>query len=98
MYYTVDHVMLYTSVAAISPRNIGKICVATRMKVVVSKMLIGSVMVSCTGMLLRMFMNLYDLEIIDEEAFLKWKEDLNEEYPGKGKALFQVTPIVPTYY
>jgi len=42
------------------------------------------------GMLLRWFMMLYDLELIEEDAFLKWKEDINEEYPGKGKALFQV--------
>lgn len=42
------------------------------------------------GLLLRMFMNLYDFEVIDEDAFLKWKEDINEQYPGKGKALFQV--------
>ncbi|XP_068178970.1 eukaryotic translation initiation factor 4 gamma 2a [Antennarius striatus] len=42
------------------------------------------------GMLLRYFVNLYDMEIIEEEAFLSWKEDVNEEYPGKGKALFQV--------
>ena len=37
-----------------------------------------------------MFMNLYDLEIIDEDAFLRWKEDLTDVFPGKGKALFQV--------
>ncbi|CAL1296001.1 unnamed protein product [Larinioides sclopetarius] len=42
------------------------------------------------GMLLRWFMMFYDQEIIEEEAFLKWKEDVNDEYPGKGKALFQV--------
>ncbi|XP_067012405.1 eukaryotic translation initiation factor 4 gamma 2 [Anabrus simplex] len=42
------------------------------------------------GMLLRWFMNLYDLEIVEEEAFLKWKEHISDEYPGKGKALFQV--------
>ncbi|KAJ8298584.1 hypothetical protein KUTeg_022644 [Tegillarca granosa] len=42
------------------------------------------------GMLLRFFMNFYDMEIIDEEIFLKWKEEVNDEYPGKGKALFQV--------
>uniref|UniRef100_A0A3Q3R9J6 Eukaryotic translation initiation factor 4 gamma 2 n=2 Tax=Monopterus albus TaxID=43700 RepID=A0A3Q3R9J6_MONAL len=42
------------------------------------------------GMLLRYFVNLYDMEIIEEEAFLSWKEDVTEEYPGKGKALFQV--------
>lgn len=42
------------------------------------------------GMLLRLFMNYYDLEIVEEEIFLKWKEEVNDEYPGKGKALFQV--------
>ncbi|XP_071551086.1 eukaryotic translation initiation factor 4 gamma 2 isoform X1 [Panulirus ornatus] len=42
------------------------------------------------GMLLRWFMNLYDLEIVEEDAFLTWKEDLSQDYPGKGKALFQV--------
>lgn len=42
------------------------------------------------GMLLRWFMAMYDLEIVEEEAFLKWKEDVNDEYPGKGNALFQV--------
>ncbi|KAM9860544.1 eukaryotic translation initiation factor 4 gamma 2a [Aulostomus maculatus] len=42
------------------------------------------------GMLLRYFVNFYDMEIIEEEAFLSWKEDISQEYPGKGKALFQV--------
>ncbi|XP_078346401.1 eukaryotic translation initiation factor 4 gamma 2-like isoform X2 [Oculina patagonica] len=42
------------------------------------------------GMLLRMFVLLYDTEVVEEEAFLKWKEDVSEKYPGKGKALFQV--------
>ncbi|XP_048024377.1 eukaryotic translation initiation factor 4 gamma 2b isoform X2 [Megalobrama amblycephala] len=42
------------------------------------------------GMLLRYFVNLYDMEIIEEEAFLSWKEDISQEFPGKGKALFQV--------
>ncbi|XP_050409520.2 eukaryotic translation initiation factor 4 gamma 2, partial [Patella vulgata] len=42
------------------------------------------------GMLLRFFMNFYDMEIVEEEAFLKWKEEVNDQYPGKGKALFQV--------
>lgn len=41
-------------------------------------------------MLLRMFVLLYDTEVVEEEAFLKWKEDVSEKYPGKGKALFQV--------
>ncbi|XP_076471182.1 eukaryotic translation initiation factor 4 gamma 2-like [Babylonia areolata] len=42
------------------------------------------------GMLLRFFVNLYDQEIIEEEAFLNWKEEVTDEFPGKGKALFQV--------
>jgi len=42
------------------------------------------------GMLLRWFVVLYDLEIVEEEAFLRWKEDLSDDTPGKGKALFQV--------
>jgi len=42
------------------------------------------------GLILRWFIALYDLEIIEEEVFLKWKEDINDEFPGKGQALFQV--------
>ncbi|XP_034948638.1 eukaryotic translation initiation factor 4 gamma 2 isoform X2 [Chelonus insularis] len=42
------------------------------------------------GMLLRWFVALYELSIIDEEAFIKWREDVTDAYPGKGKALFQV--------
>ena len=45
------------------------------------------------GLLLRMFIAFYDMEVAEEEAFLKWKEELNEDYPGKGKALFQVCII-----
>jgi len=41
-------------------------------------------------MLLRWFMNLYELEIIDGESFMAWKEDISDDYPGKGQALFQV--------
>ncbi|XP_050811951.1 eukaryotic translation initiation factor 4 gamma 2-like [Gopherus flavomarginatus] len=42
------------------------------------------------GMLLHFFVHFYDMEIIEEEAFLAWKEDISQEFPGKGKALFQV--------
>ena len=48
------------------------------------------------GMLLRWFNILYDLEIVEEEAFLRWKEDVNDQYPGKGKALFQVRVARPS--
>nr|CAH7767903.1 unnamed protein product [Callosobruchus chinensis] len=43
------------------------------------------------GHLLRWFVMLYDMEIVDEEAFLNWKEDVTDAYPGKGQALFQVS-------
>lgn len=42
------------------------------------------------GQLLRWFNALYNLEIVEEEAFLTWKEDVTDAYPGKGQALFQV--------
>lgn len=50
---------------------------------------------SYLGMLLRYFVHFYDMEIIEEDAFLAWKEDITQEFPGKGKALFQV--IVKSY-
>ena len=42
------------------------------------------------GMLLTWFNSLYDDEVVEDEVFLKWKEDINDDYPGKGQALFQV--------
>lgn len=45
-------------------------------------------------MLLRFFVHFYDMEIIEEEAFLAWKEDITQEFPGKGKALFQVSLLL----
>lgn len=36
-------------------------------------------------MLLRYFVNFYDMEIIEEEAFLAWKEDITQEFPEKEK-------------
>ena len=45
-------------------------------------------------MFLRFFVNLYDMEVIDEEVYLRWKEEVNDEFPGKGKALFQVGEII----
>lgn len=49
-------------------------------------------------MLLRFFVHFYDMEIIEEEAFLAWKEDITQEFPGKGKALFQVNLITLETY
>jgi len=42
------------------------------------------------GLLLRWFVALYETDIVDEHVFLKWKDEVNDSYPGKGKALFQV--------
>jgi translation initiation factor 4G len=42
-------------------------------------------------LLLRLFVYSYDLDVIEEDAYFKWKEDINDDIPGKGKALFQVS-------
>ncbi|XP_073811340.1 N-acetyltransferase 1 [Musca autumnalis] len=42
------------------------------------------------GMLCRWFKYLYEAEVIDEETFIMWKEEISDKYPGKGAALFQV--------
>ena len=42
------------------------------------------------GLMLRWFVALYEADIIEEHSFLRWKEDVNDMYQGKGKALFQV--------
>lgn len=42
------------------------------------------------GVLLRWFQEMYELNVIEEDAFLRYKEDVTDIYPGKGKALFQV--------
>ncbi len=39
-------------------------------------------------------MALYENDIIEEGSFLRWKEDVNDTYPGKGKALFQVQLVI----
>lgn len=42
------------------------------------------------GLIEKWFDMLYEHEIVEEEVFFKWREDINDEYPGKGKSLFQV--------
>ena len=39
-------------------------------------------------------MNLYNFEVIDEDAFIQWKEELNDVHSGKGQALFQVVHLI----
>jgi len=34
-------------------------------------------------------MSWYDLDVIEEDAFLKWKEKSSHSFQGKGKALFR---------
>lgn len=51
-----------------------------------------------TGLLLRLFSYWYELDVIEEDAFLKWKEDISHNFPGKGKALFQVNKYIATIY
>ena len=57
------------------------------------------IIIVCTipDLLLRLFSYWYDMDVIEEEAFIKWKEDLSQPYPGKGQALFQVS-ISPIFY
>jgi hypothetical protein len=43
--------------------------------------------------LAHLFNQMYDLEIIEEEAFFRWKDEINENYPNKGQALFYVRTI-----
>jgi hypothetical protein len=40
--------------------------------------------------------NCYELDILDENAFLQWKENVNDNFEGKGKALFQVKSLITT--
>lgn len=42
------------------------------------------------GLMLRMTKNLYDCDIVEEEAFMAWREEINDEHPGKGNALIAV--------
>ena len=42
------------------------------------------------GLLLRLFAYWYEMDVIEEEVLLQWREDPSDRYPGKGKALFQV--------
>ena len=40
--------------------------------------------------MLRLFSYWYDMDVVEEEVLMKWREDPSDHYPGKGKALFQV--------
>ena len=35
------------------------------------------------GFILRIFVAFYDTDLVEEEAFMSWREDLSDDYPGK---------------
>ena len=49
------------------------------------------------GLLLRIFSYWYNMDVVEEEVLMKWREDINEDYPGKGKALFQVIQHIDVF-
>ena len=42
-----------------------------------------------TGLVKKLFYNLYETDIIFEDAYGVWREDVSDATPGKDKALFQ---------
>eukprot|EP00050_Salpingoeca_kvevrii_P011525 m.16043 g.16043 ORF g.16043 m.16043 type:complete len:804 (-) comp3471_c0_seq1:1830-4241(-) len=42
------------------------------------------------GMILRYFVHLYDLDVIEEDAYMTWREEVTDDFPGKGEALIAV--------
>ena len=41
-----------------------------------------------------MFHNLYDKDILPDDAFVAWADDITTEYEGKMKVLIQVTKYI----
>lgn len=42
----------------------------------------------------KVFYNLYEMDIVSEDAYKVWREDVSDETPGKDKALFQVNEFL----
>ena len=42
----------------------------------------------------KVFYNLYETDIIFEDAYVVWREDVVDEMPGKNTALFQVNEFL----
>ena len=42
------------------------------------------------GLMKKLFYNLYETDVVFEDAYGVWREDVNDSTPGKDKALFQV--------
>lgn len=43
-----------------------------------------------SGLILRLFSYWYEMDVVDGEALVQWRDDTSQAYPGKGKALFEV--------
>lgn len=39
---------------------------------------------------MRLFSYWYEMDVVDGEALVQWRDDTSQAYPGKGKALFEV--------
>uniref|UniRef100_A0A0R3X1M0 Eukaryotic translation initiation factor 4 gamma 2 n=1 Tax=Hydatigena taeniaeformis TaxID=6205 RepID=A0A0R3X1M0_HYDTA len=42
------------------------------------------------GFALRCFQNLYEFDLVEKTTFLAWREEVDQNYPAKGQALFEV--------
>jgi hypothetical protein len=47
-----------------------------------------------TGLIKKLFYNLYESDVVFEDAYGVWREDVNDDTPGKDKALFQVNEFL----
>ena len=47
-----------------------------------------------SGLMKKLFYNLYETDIVFEDAYGVWREDVNDTTPGKDKALFQVNEFL----
>ena len=48
--------------------------------------------------MLRLFSYLYEMDVVETEVLIQWREDTLQIYPGKGKALFQVSKSLLLVY
>lgn len=46
------------------------------------------------GLIKKLFYNLYESDIVFEDAYSVWQEDVSDETPGKDRALFQVNEFL----
>jgi len=47
-----------------------------------------------TGLMKKLFYNLYETDVVFEDAYGVWREDVTDQTPGKDKALFQVNEFL----